>query len=42
MDNKTKLTSAEKAKLYRERNPERWRCTLEKYWKKGECAIVVN
>ena len=35
---------AERAKLYRERNPERWNETLRKYWKKRymcECGIEV-
>ncbi len=45
MDNTKKMTSAEKAKLYRQRNPERWRATLEKYWKKRkvcECGELVS
>ena len=39
------MTSAEKAKLYRQRNPERWRATLERYWKKKrtcECGEMVS
>ena len=45
MDNNKKLTSAEKAKMYRERNPERWRATLDRYWKKKrecECGEMVS
>ena len=45
MDKTKKLTSAEKAKLYRQRNPERWRATLDRYWKKKrecECGEMVS
>lgn len=40
-----KLTNAEKAKLYRERNPERFRDSLKRYWAKKktcECGCVIT
>src|SRR6056300_1332330 len=45
MDSNNKLTPAQKAKMYRERNPERWRATLDKYWKKRrecDCGEFVS
>jgi len=45
MDSEKKLTPAQKAKLYRERNPERWKATLERYWKKRracDCGEMVS
>lgn len=45
MDTKKKLTAAEKAKLYRQRNPERWNASLRAYWKKPktcECGAVIT
>jgi len=40
-----KLTPAEKSKLYRERNPERFRDSLKRYWAKKktcECGAVIT
>lgn len=44
IESKQPLTTAERSKLYRKRNPERWRNTINSYCKKRytcECGIEV-
>ncbi len=44
METKTRMTDSEKSKLYRQRNPERWKHTIKSYHKKKwtcECGSVV-
>jgi hypothetical protein len=44
MENKEPLTDSQKSKLYRQRNPERWKHTIKTYHKKKwtcECGAVV-
>tara|TARA_R110000744_G_scaffold364388_1_gene472915 strand:+ start:514 stop:759 length:246 start_codon:yes stop_codon:yes gene_type:complete len=41
---KVKLTDSEKSKLYRQRNPERWKHTIKSYHKKKwtcQCGAIV-
>tara|TARA_R110000803_G_scaffold115427_1_gene183910 strand:- start:7891 stop:8136 length:246 start_codon:yes stop_codon:yes gene_type:complete len=41
---KLKLTDSEKSKLYRQRNPERWKHTIKSYHKKKwtcQCGAIV-
>ncbi len=44
MEKKVPLTDSQKSKLYRQRNPERWKHTIKTYHKKKwtcECGAVV-
>ncbi len=44
MESKPRMTDSEKSKLYRMRNPERWKHTIKSYHKKKwtcECGSVV-